>query len=55
MTEVLPSLQSLFLEDIRVMAGPFREFVAACQLSGHQIAISHWDVKHDPWLEHKDA
>jgi hypothetical protein len=54
MTEVLPSLQNLFLEDIRNDA--FREFVAARQLSGHQIDIYHrytrWDRKIDPWLEY---
>ena len=45
-TEVLPSLQSLFLEEIDP-SGPVPEsigkFVAARQLSGLPIAVSQWD------------
>jgi hypothetical protein len=45
-TEVLPALQCLFLEDLPP-SGPVREavemFVAARQLAGHPIAVSHWD------------
>jgi len=45
-TEVLPSLQSLFLEEIDPL-GPVPEgigkFVAARQLSGHPVAVSRWD------------
>jgi hypothetical protein len=43
--EVLPSIQKLFLEDLRP-SGPVQEaiekFVAARQLAGHPIAVSHW-------------
>jgi hypothetical protein len=45
-TEVLPALQGLFVEDIHP-SGPdqkaFEPFIAARQLSGHTITISHWD------------
>ena len=44
-TEVLPSLQNIFVEGLEPL-GPFQEtigkFVAARQLSGHPIAISIW-------------
>jgi hypothetical protein len=44
-TEVLPALQTLFLEELH--RGPVREaiekFVAARQLAGRPIAVSHWD------------
>jgi hypothetical protein len=49
-TEVLPALQSLFLEEFSP-SGPVLEaigkFVAARRLAGHPIAISHWDGKQD--------
>jgi hypothetical protein len=45
-TEVLPSLQNIFVEGLEP-SGPIREnigqFVAARQLSGHPIAIFVWD------------
>jgi hypothetical protein len=45
-TEVLPSLQNIFVEGLEP-SGPFREnigqFVAARQLSDHPIVISVWD------------
>jgi hypothetical protein len=45
-TEVLPSLQSIFVEGIEP-SGPFQEkirrFIAARQLSDHPITISHWN------------
>ena len=45
-TEVLPSLQNIFLEGLEP-SGPVREnierFVATRQLSGHPIAFSDWD------------
>jgi hypothetical protein len=45
-TEVLPSLQNIFVEGLEP-SGPFQknfgQFVAARQLSGHPIAISDWD------------
>jgi len=44
-TEVLPTLQSLFLEEIHP-SGPVQEgidqFVAARQLASHPIAVSSW-------------
>jgi len=44
-TEVLPTLHSLFLEE-PLPSGPVREiigqFVAARQLAGHPIAVSRW-------------
>jgi hypothetical protein len=58
MTEVLPALQNLFVEGLPSL-GPFeetiRQFIAARQLSSHQIAISDWDGERDPWLEHEDT
>jgi hypothetical protein len=46
MTEVLPSLQNIFVEGLEP-SGAFQEnigrFVAARRLSGHPIAISDWD------------
>jgi hypothetical protein len=49
-TEVLPALQSLFLEEFSP-SGPVLEaigkFVAARRLAGHPIAVSHWDGKQD--------
>jgi hypothetical protein len=47
-TEVLPSLQTLFLEET-LPPGPVQEaigqFVAARQLAGHPTAVSHWERK----------
>ena len=44
--EVLPALQSLFLEELHP-SGPVHEaigkFVAARQLAGHPIIVSNWD------------
>jgi hypothetical protein len=49
-TEVLPALQSLFLEELH-SSGPDQEaiekFVTARQLAGHPIAVSHWDGEQD--------
>ncbi len=45
-TEVLPALQELFVEGIHPSGSDqkaFEPFIAARQLSGHTIAISHWD------------
>jgi hypothetical protein len=51
--EILPALQGLFLEEVD-LAGPVQEaiekFVAARQLSGHPITVSHyshWDKEQD--------
>ena len=45
-TEVLPALESLFLEELQP-SGPVQEaigqFVAARQLLGHPVAVSHWN------------
>ena len=47
-TEVLPALQTLFLEEA-LPSLPVREaieqFVTARQLASHPITISHWDGK----------
>ena len=46
-TEVLPSLQNIFVEGLAEPSGPFQEnlgrFVAARQLSGYPITISDWE------------
>ena len=46
LTDVLPALESLFLEDLHP-SGPVEEaigkFVAARQLSGHPVGVSHWE------------
>ena len=46
MTEVLPTLQNIFLEELRP-SGPVQEgigkFVSARELSGHPITVSHWE------------
>ena len=48
--EVWPALQSLFLEELHP-SGPVQEamdkFVAARNVAGHPIAVSHWDRKQD--------
>ena len=45
-TEVLPTLQNIFLEELQasghVLEG-IRQFVAARQVTGHPIAVSRWD------------
>ena len=49
-TEVLPALQSLFLEELHPL-GPVQEaierFVDSRQLSSHPIAVSQWDREED--------
>ena len=46
-TEVLPSLQNIFLEELKP-SGPFQknigQFVASRQLSDHPITISRWEL-----------
>ena len=55
-TEVLPSLETLFLETFP--SGPVEDaivrFVAARQLAGHSIAISHWTPGKDVRDEFED-
>ena len=45
-TEVLPTLQNIFLEELQasghVLEG-IQQFVAARQVTGHPIAVSRWD------------
>jgi hypothetical protein len=44
--EVLPNLQSIFLEDIQesgFVPEDLRQFIAARQLSSRPITISHWN------------
>jgi hypothetical protein len=45
-TECLPTLKNIFLEEVEP-SGPVQEaiemFVAARQLSGHPVAVSHWE------------
>ncbi len=45
-TEVLPALQRVFMEELHP-SGPVQEaidkFIAARQLSGHPIVVSHWE------------
>jgi hypothetical protein len=47
-TEVLPALQTLFLEET-MPSGPMQEaieqWVAARQLAGHPVAVSRWERK----------
>jgi hypothetical protein len=48
--EVLPSLHNLFLEDLQSsgpVQGAIEKFVAARQVAGHPIAVSHWDREQD--------
>jgi hypothetical protein len=49
-TEVLPSLQTLFLEETSFPSGSVQgiigQFVAARQLGGHPITVSRWERKH---------
>jgi len=50
-TEVLPNLQSIFLEDLEGSGSvpeAMWQFIAARQLSNHPIAISHW-TRLDRW------
>ena len=50
-TEVLPSLQNIFVGDLELLSGSFQEniaqFVAARQLSNHPIVISNWEREED--------
>jgi hypothetical protein len=51
-TEVLPALQSLFLEELNPsepVQKAIDKFVATRQLSNHPIVISHWNGKPAPW------
>jgi len=51
-TEVLPTLQSLFLEELEPsepVQKAIDKFVGTRQLSNHPIVISHWNGKPAPW------
>ena len=56
-TEVLPALQTLFLEDPDT-SGPVQEaigqFVAARQLAGHPIAISEWERERETYSDSEE-
>ena len=56
-TEVLPSLQNLFLERLSP-PGPVEEaigqFVAAQHLSSRPVAVSEWDNVRDPWWAYEN-
>ena len=57
-TEVLPALQTLFLEKIPPVESiqePVEQFVAARQLAGHPIAISPWKCTKDVCEETDDG
>ena len=41
-TEVLPTLENIFLEGHWTPEG-IEQFVAARQLTGYHVAVSHWD------------
>ena len=45
-TEVLPTLQNIFLEELQ-LSGPVQEgvgrFIATRQVAGHSIAVSRWE------------
>jgi F-box-like len=49
-TDVLPALECIVLEELQP-SGPvqeaFGQFIAARQLSGHPVAVSHWDRRGD--------
>jgi hypothetical protein len=50
LTEVLPALQELFVDGIHPSGSDqkaFEPFIAARQLSGHTIVVSHWDGEQD--------
>ena len=50
-TEVLPNLQNILLEDrqeTEFVSEAIRQFIAVRQLSSRPIAISHW-IREDEW------
>jgi hypothetical protein len=53
-TEVLPALQTLFIEETTLL-GIIQEsivnFVAARKLAGYAIAVSHWEWVGGPWFD----
>jgi hypothetical protein len=55
-TEVLPALQSLFLEPkpSEPVQKAIDKFVATRQLSNHPVVISHWNGKPAPWWRVND-
>jgi hypothetical protein len=56
-TEALPALQSLFLEEAlppEPIQEGIRQFVAARQLTGHPVSIYHWEGKRINWEMSRD-
>ena len=54
MTEVLPALQCLLLEELHTsgpVLGAITPFLAARQLSAHPIVASYWDREEDDWWD----
>jgi len=57
LTDVLPNLQSIFLEELEELGfvpEAMRQFIAARQLSSLPIAISHW-TRQDEWSAIDDS
>ena len=52
-TEVLPSLQNIFVEELepdwRLFQKHIGQFITARQLSSHPVAINHWDRGVERW------
>ena len=54
MTEVLPALQCLLLEELHTsgpVLGAITPFLAARQLSAHPMVASYWDREEDDWWD----
>jgi hypothetical protein len=49
-TNVLPALESIFLEELRPVEEAIGQFVAARQLLGHPVAVSRWNETGEWWL-----
>ena len=47
-TEVLPALQTVSLEELLPFRRAIERLVAARRRSGHPIAVSCWEVEHTP-------
>ena len=59
LTEVLPVMQTLFLEEEELLSGPVREaiwqFVAARKFIGLHITTSSWEKEENEWYAYGDA
>ena len=53
-TEVLPALQNIFLQDLQLSSGPVQEavqqFVTARRFSGYPVTVSHWERNSRSWV-----